>query len=224
MKDFIKWLGVNEKIAKVVVWLLIIMVVLIIFNTALSSIGFPNYRITYDNLVKIDANIVTEAVVSCIVCVLNFYSIILLVFRAKETKKIFKYAILYLVLNWIVSSIFNQGILQIFIIIYCLGFCYLYANKNWKYILYGIMAIITDILIQGTWYLFKAQFIDYSLLSRTTQTILSVDYFIIIGIIILVKEIYLKKRGEGYAMELSMDRRIQKGRSTSKKISKQSNK
>ena len=28
MKDFIKWLGVNEKIAKVAVWLLIIMVTL----------------------------------------------------------------------------------------------------------------------------------------------------------------------------------------------------
>ena len=28
MKDFIKWLGVNEKIAKVVVWILIIIVTL----------------------------------------------------------------------------------------------------------------------------------------------------------------------------------------------------
>ena len=26
MKDFIKWLGVNEKVAKVAVWMLIIMV------------------------------------------------------------------------------------------------------------------------------------------------------------------------------------------------------
>ena len=54
MKDFIKWLGVNEKIAKVAVWLLIIMVTLIIVNTALASLGFPNYQITYSNLVNIN--------------------------------------------------------------------------------------------------------------------------------------------------------------------------
>ena len=49
MKDFVKWLGVNEKIAKVVVWLLIIMVMLILTNTMLESLGFPYYKITYDS-------------------------------------------------------------------------------------------------------------------------------------------------------------------------------
>ena len=53
MKDFIKWLGVNEKVAKVVVWLLIIMTSLIIVNAALESLGFPHYAITYDNLKRI---------------------------------------------------------------------------------------------------------------------------------------------------------------------------
>ena len=56
MKDFIKWLGVNEKIAKIAVWLLIIMVFLIVLNTALASLGFPNYQLTYDNLIKVNKN------------------------------------------------------------------------------------------------------------------------------------------------------------------------
>ena len=47
MKDFVKWLGVNEKVAKAIVWLLIIMVTLIIFNMGLESLGFPYYKITY---------------------------------------------------------------------------------------------------------------------------------------------------------------------------------
>lgn len=40
MKDFCKWLGVNEKIAKIVVWLFIIFIGLIIFNAAFESLGF----------------------------------------------------------------------------------------------------------------------------------------------------------------------------------------
>ena len=60
MKDFIKWLGVNEKIAKVAVWMLIFMVALIIVNTALESLGFPHYAITYDNLKQININKITE--------------------------------------------------------------------------------------------------------------------------------------------------------------------
>ena len=56
MKDFIKWLGVNEKIAKVAVWLLIIMVFLIMTNAMLESIGFPNYQLTYANIINININ------------------------------------------------------------------------------------------------------------------------------------------------------------------------
>ena len=224
MKDFIKWLGVNEKVAKIAVWLLIIMVFLIVLNTALASLGFPNYQITYDNLIKVNKNNFLEIMLSCILCILNFYAIVLLVFRIKEAKPIFKYALIYLLLNWIVSSVVNQGILEIFIFIYCIVFCYLYSNNNLKYILYGIIAIIIDTIIQGIWYMFKAQFIDYSLLNKASQTLLSLDYFIIIGIIILVKEIYLKKRGEKneFTRVLAMDRRIQKRRKTSQENSKKS--
>ena len=224
MKDFIKWLGVNEKVAKIAVWLLIIMVFLIVLNTALASLGFPNYQITYDNLIKVNKNNFLEIMLSCILCILNFYAIVLLVFRIKEAKPIFKYALIYLLLNWIVSSVFNQGVLQFFIIAYCIIFCYFYSKKNWKYLIYGTIAIIIDATIQGIWYTFKAQFIDYSLLNKASQTLLSLDYFIIIGIIILVKEIYLKKRGErnGFTRMLPMDRRIQKRRKTSQVNSKKS--
>ena len=172
------------------------MVFLIVTNTMLESIGFPNYQITYDNLIKVNKNNFLEIMLSCILCILNFYAIVLLVFRIKEAKPIFKYALIYLLLNWIVSSVVNQGILEIFIFIYYVAFCYLYSNKNLKYIGYGIISLIATDLIQGVWYFTKIRFIDYTTTNNITKTILLLDYFIIIGIIILVKEIYLKKRGE----------------------------
>ena len=196
MKDFVKWLGVNEKVAKVVVWILIIMITLIIFNTAMESLGFPYYAITYDNLIKIKTSKLLDIIVSCIVVILNFYSIVLLVFRVKESKKIFKYALLYMILNWIIKEIFGLVAVEIFIPIYCAIFSYIYSKKNKKYILYGILALIINTVVQGIWYLAKAKFIDYPTQTDPTKIILSLDFFIIMGIIILVKEIYLKKRGE----------------------------
>ena len=225
MKDFVKWLGVNEKIAKVVVWLLIIMIFLIVFNTALSSLGIPNYKITYENIIKINVSEVINTLISFIITLLNFYALALLVFRVKDTPKIFKYAILYIVLNWIVYSVFDQGILQFFIFAYFIAFCYLYSNKNKKYILYGIIAIIIDTVIQGIWYISKAKHINYAETSEAMRSILSIDYFIIILVIILVKEIYLKKRGEvnnAQSMELVMDRRIQKRKQIRKENRKKS--
>ena len=195
MKDFVKWLGVNEKVAKVAVWLLIIMVFLIITNTMLGSLGFPNYQITYDNLVKIDTNQVSELILSGLIAILNFYTMILLVFRIKETKRIFKYALLYLMLNIIINSIFGYIVLQIFIVLFCMIFCYLYSNKNKKYIIYFLISYVLTVIIQGLWYSIKIQFINYQDLNNVAIAFLTIDYFIIIGIIILVKEIYLKKRG-----------------------------
>lgn len=64
MKKFIKWLGVNEKVAKIAVWLLIIMVSLIIINTALASLGFPNYQLTYNNLVNINISKILNIIFS----------------------------------------------------------------------------------------------------------------------------------------------------------------
>lgn len=196
MKDFIKWLGVNEKVAKAVVWLLIIMVLLIVTNTMLESIGFPNYQITYDNLRAIKSNIVLEYLISWIIAILNFYTITFLVFGVKEYKKLFKHSLLYLLANIIMTSIFNYGIAQIFIIIYFLIFSYYYSNKKIKYVLCMIISLIINILIQGVAYYYKARLITYESLNRLTQSVLSMDYFIIMGMIILVKEIYLKKRGE----------------------------
>ena len=197
MKDFIKWLGVNEKVAKIAVWMLIIMVFLIVTNTMLESVGFPHYAITYDNIINIDVNKVVSIILSLLVSILSFYSSALLVFRVKDVKIIFKkYIILYLILNYIINSIFGHTALQVFIAIYYTLFCYLHSGKKTKYILYGVMSLIATAIIQGVWYLAKARFIDYALTSNATKTILSLDYFIIMAIIILVKEIYLKKRGE----------------------------
>ena len=223
MKDFIKWLGVNEKVAKVAVWMLIIMVFLIVINTALNSLGFPHYAITYDNLKEVEINEVFNFLSSIIVCILNFYAIVLLVFRIKNAKQLFKYAIVYMVLNCLISATLGYVAVQIFIFLFFIIFPYLYSGKNWKYIIYGFIALVLDTALQGIAYYFKANFIDISEISRFTRSLLSIDYFIIIGIIIVVKEIYLKKRGDNnnelVSRKLVMVGKVQQRKPTSKKTS-----
>ena len=196
MKDFIKWLGVNDKIAKLVIWIFIIMVMLIVTNAMLASVGFSHYRITYDNLKQIKLNGFLDALTNWIYIILNFYAMLLLIFRVKEAKSLFKYSILYLFLNIIVFSLSNYVILQVFIILFIVVFSYLYSRKNKKYILYGLLSIIVNVIVQAITYIFKAKFITYNIDDSALQLILFSDYFIIMGIIILVKEIFLKKRSE----------------------------
>ena len=196
MKEFIKWLGVNEKVAKVVVWMFILMVFLIVTNAMLASIGFPHYRITYENLVSVDINKVGGIISSCLVCILNFYATMLLIFRIKEAKKLFKYAVLYMLLNWLVNAIFGYVLSQIFIILSFMLFSYFYSNKNKKYIIYGLVSLIINAFLQGVTYIYKMKLIEFESVSEITRALLSINYFIIMAVIILVKEIYLKKRGE----------------------------
>ncbi|MBQ6547259.1 MAG: hypothetical protein IJL74_04615 [Bacilli bacterium] len=195
MKEFIKWLGVNEKVAKVVVCLMIIMIMLILTNTMLESIGLPYYAITYDNLQKININVAANYITGYLVAFLNFYSIVLLVFPVKDSKKIFKYSVLYIIINAIISSFLPTIVMHIFIIVWIVGFCYFYSGKNNKYILFAIGSFIVNTIVQGIDYFYKIRFIDYSKLNYATRSILSLDYFIIMAVIILVKEIYMKKKG-----------------------------
>ncbi len=194
MKDFVKWLGVNEKVAKVVVWIAIIMILLIIINEALDSMGFPYYKLTYENLKAIPTNKIIDFASKVLMSLLNFYSIVLLVFRVKDIKKIFKYALLYLILNIIIVNLTDYGILQIFIVIYLMWFCYHYSSKNKKYILYGILSLALNTVIQYISYLYKLKFIDQTALSSNLKLLISFDYFIIIFVIILIKELILRKR------------------------------
>ena len=194
MKEFFKWLGVNEKVAKVAIWLLIIMVFLIITNTLLDSIGLPNYEITVDNLVKINANKVVDYIASIIISLLNFFTMALVVFRIKEIKKILPYAILYLFANFLVSLLDNYIVMKGFIIIYFLLFCYFFSGKKPKYILYGIISYILGIFVQFIWFTFKASNINIGTIDNGTKMVLTMDFFIIMLMIILAKEIYLKKR------------------------------
>ena len=194
MKEFFKWLGVNEKVAKVAIWLLIIMVFLIITNTLLDSIGLPNYEITVDNLVKINANKVVDYIASIIISLLNFFTMALVVFRIKEIKKILPYAILYLFANFLVSLLDNYIVMQGFIIIYFLLFCYFFSGKKPKYILYGIISYILGVFVQFIWFTFKASNINIGTIDNGTKMVLTMDFFIIMLMIILAKEIYLKKR------------------------------
>lgn len=194
MKEFCKWLGVNEKIAKIVVWLFIGMVFLIVTNIMLESIGFPYYKLTVDNLSSLNYSKMLDYILSWILTLLSFYSIIFLVFRIKEFKSIFKYSILYLVINYFGRLLTNSGINQIIIFIYIIGFCYFYSKKNWKYIFYSVVSLLLNSFVQYICYLYKARFIDFNKLDYLNRFLTSFDYFIIIGIIILIKEIIVKNK------------------------------
>lgn len=196
MKEFVKWLGVNEKIAKLVVWVFVIMAFLVLTNAMLDSVGFPHYQITYQNLKQIKTHKLIQWLANWFYIIVNFFAIVLLVFRVKEVKRIFKYALLYLVLNIIVLQVFNYVVTQVFIALFIIVFCYIYSGKNKKYILYSILSLVFNTVIQGLTYIYKVKLIDFTTASEFTKMILSLDYFIIMGIIILVKEIYLKKRSE----------------------------
>lgn len=132
MKEFCKWLGVSEKFAKVVVWIFILMSMLIVFNVAFESIGLPYYKLTVENLSKINYPKVFESLLTWLLTLLNFYTMIFLIFPIKDFGKIFKYSILYLILNILVFNLFGNGILQIFIVLFIIIFSYLYSNKNKK--------------------------------------------------------------------------------------------
>ena len=220
MKEFIEWLGVNEKIAKLIVWISIIFLMLILTNAMLDSIGFPHYQITYQNLKQINVHKAFQYLINWMTSILNFFTIMLLVFPVKKSKSLIKYSLLYLILNIAVSAIFNRGLTEVFILIFVLVFCFLYSNKQYKYILYGLISLIINSVVQSVVYLYKAKFIDFNSVSEITKTLLFSDYFIIMGIIILVKEIYLKKRREKNESKLVLDRGIQKRRKVRKETSK----
>ena len=194
MKEFCKWLGVNEKFAKVIVWIFIIMSMLIVFNSAFESMGMPYYKLTVENLSKIDYPKVFDYGISWIVALLNFYAMVFLIFPIKDFKKIFKYSILYLILNIIVLNLFGNGALQIFIALFIVIFSYLYSNKNKKYILYGILSCIISTIIQYVCYLYKARFIDFVNISGLNKLLVYSDYVLFMFIIILVKEIIIKNK------------------------------
>lgn len=194
MKEFFKWLGVNDKIAKVAVWMLIIMGSLIILNIFLESVGFPYYMITAENLSKINYGEVGKLSSQFILSILNFYATIMLVVRVKDFKKTIKYALLYLILNIIVVNVFDYAVLQIFILIYTLVFLFFYGKKNWKYILYGVGSFTLNTGLQYVCYLYKGRFVDFASIGNLNTLITSLDYFIIMTFIIIAKEIYLNKK------------------------------
>ena len=195
MKEFCKWLGVDEKIARVVVWIAIFMIMLIIVNAALESVGLPFYRITVENLSKLNYGIVVNRIFQSIITLLNFYTIIFLVFRIKEFKKILPYSILYVILNYLFGSI-GYVYAQIFIPVFLIIFCYFYSGKNIKVALFGIISLIFNAVVQYLCYLYKLRFIDYKKLTIFNQVLTSIDFFIIMFTIILVKEIYIKNKKE----------------------------
>lgn len=196
MKEFCKWLGVSEKTAKVVVWIFILMSFLIVTNVMLESVGLPFYKLTVENLSKINYPKLLDYGISWIIVLLDFYGVMFLIFPIKDFGKIFKYSILYLILNIIVFNLFGNGVLQIFIVLFTVIFSYLYSNKNKKYILYGFGGYLVSVIVQYVCYLYKARFIDFANIDRLNKFLTSLDYFIFMFIIILVKEIIIKNKSE----------------------------
>lgn len=196
MKEFCKWLGVSEKFAKVVVWIFILMSFLIVTNVMLESVGLPFYKLTVENLSKINYPKLLDYGISWIIVLLDFYGVMFLIFPIKDFGKIFKYSILYLILNIIVFNLFGNGVLQIFIVLFTVIFSYLYSNKNKKYILYGFGGYLVSVIVQYVCYLYKARFIDFANIDRLNKFLTSLDYFIFMFIIILVKEIIIKNKSE----------------------------
>ena len=196
MKEFCKWLGVSEKFAKVVVWIFIIMSMLIVFNVAFESMGLPYYKLTVENLSKIDYPKVFESLLTWLLTLLNFYTMIFLIFPIKDFDKIFKYSILYLILNIIVLNLFGNGALQIFMILFVILFSYLYSNKHKKYILYGIIACVVAVFMQYICYLYKVRFIDFTNINSLNKLLTSLDYVLLMFIIILVKDIIIKNKNK----------------------------
>lgn len=197
MKEFLKWLGINEKVAKVCTIALIFMVIIIILNTFLESVGLPFYKITHQNLSNINTNIIVDALISWLIVLLSFYSTIFLVFRVKDFKKIFKYSLIFLALNILLKYLTRSSVaVQIFIFLYILGFCYLYANKNKKYILYGLLSYLLFVFVEFICYWYKLRFIDFNELNYITRNLLGLDCFVIMLIIIIIKEIILNKKGK----------------------------
>lgn len=199
MKDFLKWLGVNEKVAKIVVWIMIAMIMLILTNLLLESMGLPFYKITVDNIKRIATNKeIINHLSSYLTSLLNFYCFVFLVFRIKEFKKIFPYSMLYMVVFFILMLITKSNfvVAQTYIFLGTLAFIFFYSKRKWKNVLYGALSIIINTVIQYLCYLYKVRFVDITKVGHLVRFIIGLDYFIIMFIIIMVKEIYLKKRSE----------------------------
>ena len=172
---------------------------LIIFNTSLESFWLPYYKITADNLVKIDYGEVVNYISACLLSLLNFYTMIFLIFRINKFKKIFPYSILYLILNIVSVNLFsdnniNNIVGQIFIPVFVIIFSYLFSNKNWKYILYGFLSYAINYAIQYVCYLYKLRFVDFESISYFNRLITSFDFLILMLVIILIKEIIIKRK------------------------------
>lgn len=194
MKEFCKWLGVSEKFAKLVVCLFVVMAFIVMTNIMLESIGLPFYKLTVDNLSKVNVGEIVEFILSCVMVLLNFYAMIFLVFPIKDFNKIFKYSLLYLLLDIILTETTDAIFVNIFILCFVLIFSYLYSNKNKKYILYGLIGYGINAFVQFVCYLYKARFIDFANINGLNKLLTSFDYFIFMFIIILVKEVIIKNK------------------------------
>lgn len=195
MKDFIKWLGVNEKVAKLAVWLLIFMITLIIINSCLESIGMPYYKVTIENLSKIKINSLINYLCVIAVSVLNYVLTTFIVIRTKEIKKLLPYVLVYTIIPIIVTKYLGYGVTQVFIFVYTMYTIIKFSEKPIKGIYKGLITIVINTIVQYIcYYTFKLKYIEVTKLEGLNYLLTSLDSFLILLIIIIVKELYLYKR------------------------------
>ena len=82
---------------------------------------------------------------------------------------------------------------QIYIPIFLFIFCYILSNKNKKYILYSLLSLLINTIVQYVCYfIFKGKYTNWNIIGGFDYILASLDYFIVMFLIILSKEIYLK--------------------------------
>lgn len=95
-----------------------------------------------------------------------------------------------------INTLYGYVGAQLFIIIFDGIFFYMYSNKNVKYLLYFLISIVANVILQYVWYLTKAQFINLTEHTGASYAVLGLDFFVFMAMIIIAKEIYIKKRSE----------------------------
>lgn len=195
MKDFIKWLGVNEKVAKLAIWLLIFMITLIIINSCLESIGMPYYKVTIENLSKIKTNSLINYLCNLILSITNFTLTILLAVRTRRIKELIPYILIYAVISTIVVGYTGYGVTQILIFAFTMYTIIKFSEKPIKGIYKGLIAIVINTIVQYICcYAFKFKYMEITKIEGLNYLLTSLDSFLILLVMIIVKELYLYKR------------------------------
>ncbi|MDD5979646.1 MAG: hypothetical protein PUC23_00855, partial [bacterium] len=66
--------------------------------------------------------------------------------------------------------------------------------KNLKYVLYGVISFIINTFIQYICYLYKLRFVEISDINNLLKFIASIDFLVVMFIIIFIKELIIRNK------------------------------